>query len=108
MRRGPLACQVYYCRIIPMSDPIRSSSSGQQHGSKSEPRSSRMSVPEIAERLSIGRLAVYSMLEQGIIPAIRLGRRWIVTRHAYEQWECTCGVQAWPGLQSEPEVTVLN
>ena len=59
--------------------------------------SSRMSIPEIANRLSIGRIAVYTMLEQGIIPAIRLGRRWIVTRHAFEQWERTCGMRT--GLQ---------
>ncbi len=51
----------------------------------------RIAVPEIASRLGIGRLAVYSMLEQGIIPGIRLGRRWIVTQAAYEQWERTCG-----------------
>jgi len=51
----------------------------------------RISVPEIAARLSIGRMAVYSMLEQRIIPAIRLGRRWIVTRFAYEDWERRCG-----------------
>jgi excisionase family DNA binding protein len=56
--------------------------------------SSRISVPEIAERLSIGRLAVYEMLERGIIPGIRLGRRWIVTRHAYEHWERTCGLKS--------------
>ena len=41
-----------------------------------------MTVEEIARCLDIGRLAVYAMLEQGIIPAIRLGRRWIVTRYA--------------------------
>ena len=51
----------------------------------------RITIPEIAQRLSIGRLAVYAMLEQGILPGIRLGRRWIVTRHAYENWERTCG-----------------
>src|ERR1017187_2276700 len=45
--------------------------------------SSRISVLEIARRLNVGRLAVYSMLEQGIIPGVRLGRRWIITRHAY-------------------------
>ena len=61
--------------------------------------SSRISIPEIAVRLSIGRLAVYTMLEQGIIPAIRLGRRWIVTRHAFENWERTCGMPT--GLQLE-------
>jgi excisionase family DNA binding protein len=67
---------------------------------------SRIAVPEIARRLSIGRLAVYAMLDQGIIPGIRLGRRWIVTRHAYEQWERTCGVRT--GLQPPAEVTVFN
>ena len=39
-----------------------------------------MSIPEIANHLSVGRLAVYAMLEQGLLPGIRLGRRWIVTR----------------------------
>ena len=70
--------------------------------------SSRISVLEIARRLSIGRLAVYSMLERGLIPGVRLGRRWIITRHAYEQWERTCGMQARAGLYPPPEVTVLQ
>lgn len=52
---------------------------------------SRISVAEIATRLAIGRAAVYTMLEKHIIPAIRLGRRWLITRHAYEEWERTCG-----------------
>jgi excisionase family DNA binding protein len=55
--------------------------------------SSRISVLEIARRLNIGRLAVYSMLEQGIIPGVRLGRRWIITRQAYLTWESTCGAR---------------
>jgi excisionase family DNA binding protein len=73
-----------------------------------EQHSGRISVPEIARRLNIGRLTVYSMLEQGIMPGIRLGRRWIVTRHAYEQWERTCGVPVGAGLHAQREVTVLN
>jgi excisionase family DNA binding protein len=73
-----------------------------------ETASTRITVEEIAGRLNIGRLAVYSMLEQRIIPAIRLGRRWIITRHAYEQWERTCGTQAVAGLNGDTEVTVLN
>ena len=60
----------------------------------------RISVPEIAQRLRIGRLTVYSMLEQGIIPGVRLGRRWIVTRRAYLTWEETCGFRASPELPS--------
>lgn len=58
----------------------------------------RISVPEIAQRLEIGRLAVYTMLDQGILPGIRLGRRWIITRQAYEHWERTCGVRSGAGL----------
>jgi hypothetical protein len=58
--------------------------------------------------LDVGRLTVYSMLGQGIIPGIRLGRRWIVTRHAYEQWEGTCGLHGAPLLVPHTEVTVLN
>lgn len=61
---------------------------------------SRISIPEIAKRLSIGRLAVYAMLEQGILPGVRLGRRWIVTRQAYERWERwerSCGTTGLPG-----------
>jgi excisionase family DNA binding protein len=50
-----------------------------------------MSVDEIAARLAVGRGAVYAMLEQHVIPAIRLGKRWIITRHAYLTWERRCG-----------------
>jgi excisionase family DNA binding protein len=70
--------------------------------------SSRISVLEIARRLNIGRLAVYAMLEQGIIPGLRLGRRWIITRQAYLTWESTCGLPPRTGLPREPEVDVVN
>ena len=63
---------------------------------------------EIARRLNIGRMAVYSMLEQGIIPGVRLGRRWIITRHAYLAWERTCGRRVGAGLRRQPEVVVVN
>lgn len=68
--------------------------------------SARISVPEIAERLDIGRLRVYALLERGIIPGVRLGRRWIITRYAYEEWERTCGTHAPLDLLRKPEVTV--
>jgi excisionase family DNA binding protein len=64
----------------------------------------RLSVKEIAHRLDIGRLAVYAMLEQGLLPGIRIGRRWIVTRHAYGEWERTCGTRGGTGLETPPEV----
>jgi excisionase family DNA binding protein len=68
----------------------------------------RVTVPEIAKRLNDGRLTIYEMLEQGIIPGIRLGRRWIITRHAYEAWEGTCGMRSGSGFVPQPEVNVVN
>jgi excisionase family DNA binding protein len=91
-----------------MSDPLKDSDSGHPTEVLAEQLHNRMSVPEIARRLDIGRLAVYTMLEQGIMPGIRVGRRWIITRHAYEQWERTCGMRRGAGLHTTKEVTVLN
>jgi len=72
----------------------------------------RMTPQDVAKRLNVGTRAVYTMLEQGIIPGIRLGQRWLITRHAYLQWESTCGMRTnsdeATGLKSQPEVTVLN
>jgi excisionase family DNA binding protein len=65
-----------------------------------------MTVDEVAQRLGIGRLAVYRMLEEKILPGIRVGRRWIITRHAFEEWERTCGLRT--GLDPRQEVKVLN
>ena len=53
----------------------------------------RLTVEQIASRLGIGRVAVYAMLEQGVLPGVRIGRRWLITRHAYEAWERTCGTE---------------
>jgi excisionase family DNA binding protein len=73
--------------------------------------STRISIAEIADRLAIGRRSVYALLEQRIIPGIRLGQRWLVTRHAYAQWERTCGMHSTdgsiePGLPPKAEVRV--
>jgi excisionase family DNA binding protein len=91
-----------------MSDSIKDSE--YRHSSELQPSraSNRILVAEIARRLEIGRLAVYAMLEQGIMPGIRLGRRWIITRHAYEQWERTCGASTRlaPCIPAAPEQQV--
>ena len=89
-------------------DPMFDSLSPLASGSSGEVRSARITVPEIASRLGIGRLAVYTMLEHDMLPGIRLGRRWIITRHAYDQWERTCGMRPGTGLGAQPEVRVLN
>lgn len=71
-------------------------------------RGARMSVDEIAKRLRIGRLSVYAMLQQNIIPGIQLGRRWIITRHAYGEWERSCGTRPGALLGQQAEVKVVN
>lgn len=91
-----------------MSDPLKESNSAFPTVRREEPLTGRISVPEIARRLDLGRLAVYALLERGIIPGIRLGRRWIVTRYAYEQWERTCGMRGGAGRETTQEGTVLN
>ena len=91
-----------------MSDPLSDSDSGNPTAAREERRGGRISAPEIARRLDVGRMAVYAMLEQGIIPGIRLGRRWIITRHAYQQWERTCGMRPGTGLHAAQELTVLS
>jgi excisionase family DNA binding protein len=53
-----------------------------------------MSVAEIAERLAVGEMAIYRMLDERIIPAVRVGKRWLVTRKAFEKWEENCGLPA--------------
>jgi excisionase family DNA binding protein len=62
----------------------------------------RFSVVDISQRLGIGKMSVYAMLEKGELPGIRIGRKWLITRQAYEQWERTCGVIQ----RSDPLLTV--
>ena len=72
----------------------------------------RMTPKDVAKRLKIGTRAVYAMLEQNLLPGIRLGKRWIITSHAYEQWEKTCGMRLNSGragnigLKGQTEVSV--
>ena len=94
------------CSELAMSEMITNCST--RDGALPGQLGNRLSVKEIARRLDIGRLAVYAMLEQGLLPGIRIGRRWIVTRLAYEEWERTCGMRPGTGLGAQTEVTVLN
>ena len=58
----------------------------------SEQTTSRLTILEISARLSLGRGTIYTMLEAGTLPGIRVGRRWIVTRFALDEWERSCGM----------------
>jgi len=50
-----------------------------------------ITVPEICERLGICEESVYDMLRTRQIPNIRYGRRFIISRAAYERWEASIG-----------------
>jgi excisionase family DNA binding protein len=41
--------------------------------------------------LMIGKHSVYQMLDDGVLPGLKLGRGWLVTRNAYERWKDSCG-----------------
>jgi excisionase family DNA binding protein len=50
------------------------------------PQVETYTVPEVAARLGIGRCMAYELVRQGVIPAKRLGRRWIVPRARFNAW----------------------
>jgi excisionase family DNA binding protein len=50
-----------------------------------------ITIPEIADRLDVCEETVYNLCKRHIIPSIRPGRRFIISRTAYEKWEATIG-----------------
>ena len=50
-----------------------------------------ITVSEISGRLGICEETVYEMLKDRKIPNMRYGRRFIISRSAYERWEATMG-----------------
>ena len=57
-----------------------------------------ITVPEISERLGICEETVYDMVRRHVIPNIRHGHRFIISRAAYERWEATIGEQIPPSV----------
>ena len=62
-----------------------------------------ISVPEISERLGICEETVYEMLRDGSIPNMRYGRRFIISRFAYERWEANIGEKVPAPVVNEPK-----
>ena len=44
-----------------------------------------LSVEELCSTLNIGRNTAYRLLQNGDIPAFRVGRKWKITKEALEQ-----------------------
>ncbi len=47
--------------------------------------------PETGKRLNLSRPTVYAYARQGIIPALRLGNRWVVPKAALEKMLAEAG-----------------
>jgi excisionase family DNA binding protein len=45
-----------------------------------------LSVPEVAEALSIGLSQAWKIVNAGIIPSFRVGRRVLVSKASLEEW----------------------
>ena len=50
-------------------------------------------VTEVACLLSLSRGGTYELVRQGVIPAVRLGRRWVIPKTRFHAWldECSDG-----------------
>jgi excisionase family DNA binding protein len=44
-----------------------------------------LTIEEAGEILGLSRWAAYEAANKGLLPTIRIGRRWIVPRHALEK-----------------------
>jgi excisionase family DNA binding protein len=44
-----------------------------------------LTIEEAGEILGLSRWAAYEAANKGLIPTVRIGRRWIVPRHALEK-----------------------
>jgi excisionase family DNA binding protein len=45
-----------------------------------------LTVPEASKRLRLGRSFTYELVQSGAIPAIRVGRRWLVPAANLDDW----------------------
>ena len=48
-------------------------------------------LDELAKEIGISRQAVYAALHRGIIPSIRIGKRFVLPRTAIAEWLRTAG-----------------
>lgn len=73
-------------------------------GSVDGERRQTLTVEEVGRVLGIGRQLAYDQVRAGLIPALRLGQRWVVPRAALEAWLAEPGTthQIAAGARSSP------
>jgi excisionase family DNA binding protein len=45
-----------------------------------------LTIPETRKRLRLGRSFTYKLVQSGALPAIRIGRRWLVPAANLDDW----------------------
>ncbi|MCX7647011.1 MAG: helix-turn-helix domain-containing protein [Elusimicrobiales bacterium] len=45
-----------------------------------------LSVPEFAEKLGITRIAVFKKIKKGILPAIKIGKNWVIEERLTKEY----------------------
>lgn len=58
-------------------------------------------VQELSDVLGVSTASVYAGLRSGKIPALRLGKRFVIARSAITEWLATAGA-AFPGSSPRP------
>ena len=56
------------------------------------PLCTSIGIPEMSKIMGVGRDLTYDMLERNIIPNVRPGKRFIVSRHAFDAWWKSAGM----------------
>lgn len=56
-----------------------------QRAARKDTGSEAISVEQLADRLGIGRNQAYDAVRSGLIPALRIGRRWVIPRASFER-----------------------
>lgn len=69
------------------------------HPSEAAPVRQTLDIPEVARLLGCSRGTAYRAAREGKLPALRIGRRLVVPRHALERWLASA---AEPLLKPDP------
>lgn len=48
------------------------------------------SVIEVSRLLKLSRGGTYELVRQGVIPAVRLGKRWVIPKQRFHAWLDSC------------------
>lgn len=77
--------------VVPLYDTATVAGLGPTQ--KVDPHRATYTVMEVAHLLNLSRGLTYQYLRAGLIPAIRIGRRWLIPRKRFHEWLDGLGVE---------------